>query len=383
MSIRIDGYSERGMVNAVCEDIIRSEDVNQLTKFLSWCSFPFQQQGRPDFSGITSARIIVEQSFSDFGDLDLLILLDHADRKQAVLIEAKVATETRRTVHDQWENFLSFLQGDSRHTSSLFVQLYRKMQLIKRVADMNQSFEPHPIWGRQSLGANRVVLKAAQLLAEYRSNPWYIALVPDDNGRVAEFFSTSLKSYIPQSDQLPGWDVSRIGYLTWPSVHEHIQKEPDQWKRSLAAFKWNDHQVYQPLRADCGNIAAGSVALWKGQRVVIVYPGQRSHRAIPAFDKPYFPMSFLVDAEELTLLDEDRIEIGVYQPKNGETYNWNPPAKEQFQPPDRAIVPVPPQLVKVTEAGWKTTRVVLVNTEGIEQGDVFHVFPHHLQRLTM
>lgn len=147
MAIRIDGYSERGMVNAVCEDIIRADGVHQLQTFLSWCSFPFQQQGVPDFSGITAARFLVEQGFSDFGDLDLLILLDHANRKQAILIEAKVATDNRKCVDDQWADFSSFLRGDRKHTSSLFVQIYRKLRLIERVADLNRPFEPHPIWG--------------------------------------------------------------------------------------------------------------------------------------------------------------------------------------------------------------------------------------------
>ncbi len=383
MPVRIDGYSERGMVNAVCEDIIRAEDVEQLTTFLSWCRFPFQQQGIPDFSGITSARILVEQGFSDFGDLDLLILLDHADRKQAILMEAKVATDTPKRIDDQWEDFLSFLQGDSAQTSSLFVQLYRKLRLIERVADLNRPFEPHPIWGRQSLGANRVVLKAAQLLAEYRANPWYVALVPDDGNRVARFFSTTLRDYTHQPPLLPGWDVSRMGYLTWPDVHKHMQDEPDQskWKRSLSAFEWNDHQVYQRLRPDSGEIVAGSVALWNGQRIVVVVPGKRSHRAISAMiDTACFPKSFPVLDAELTLLPEPRNETGGQQPTRGKTYTWNPPATEPFQPSDRAPVPAPPQLVKVRQAGWEMTRVIQVNAAGDEQGDEFHVFPHHLQR---
>lgn len=383
MPFRIDGYSERGMVNAVCEDIIRAEDVTQLTTFLSWCSFPFQQQGLPDFRGITAARILVEQGFSDFGDLDLLILLDHADRKQAILIEAKVATDTPKRIYEQWDDFLSFIKGRGDETSSLFVQIYRKLRLIERVADLNRPFEPHAIWKRQSLGENRIVLKAAGLLHEYRANPWYIVIVPDDGNSVRHFFSSTLQDFIPNPEQLPGWGVARMGYLTWPDLHNRFQQEPAKWRRSLSALDWNEHQIYQQHRPDSGEMTAGTVADWNGQRIVIVDPGKVRPRAISAMTDihaAFFPNSFPVRADELTPLPEPRFDIRQHQPARGAIYTWNPPTTEGFQPPDRAPVPIPPQLVKVRQASWETTRVVLVNPDGEEQGDEFHVFPHHLER---
>jgi hypothetical protein len=385
MSLRINGYSERGMVNAVCEDIMHARGVQRLATPLSWCRFPFQPEGVPDFGGITAAHILVEQSFSDFGDLDLLFLLDHADRKQSVLIEAKVATDTSspKRIDDQWEDFLSFLQGDADQTSSLFVQLYRKLRLIERVADLNRPFDPHPLWGRQSLGANRVVLKAARLLADYREHPWYVALVPDDSHDVARFFSSTLRDYRPDPHQLPGWDVRRMGYLTWPELHDHVREEPAQaqWQRTLSAFEWNEHQIYQRRAVAAGEVAVGTVALWNGQRIVIVITGKRTHRAIlEVSDTTRFPKSFPVSVDEVNPLAEARVETALHQPARGTTYNWNPPTMDPIQPPDRAPVPTPPQLVKVRQGGWETTRVIRVNAAGSEEGDEFHVFNHHLQR---
>lgn len=390
MGIRIDGYSERGMLNAVCEDIVRAGDFQTLETFLDWCRFPFQKRV-PDFSDITAAQILVEQSFSDFGDLDLLILLDHAnrkqesERKQAVLIEAKVATDTPKRIYDQWDDFLSFLRGGGDQTSSLFVQIYRKLRLIERVADLNRPFEPHPIWKRLSLGENRIVLKAAGQLAKYRGNPWYVALVPDDSNAVRDFFSSTLEEFIPTPPELlPGWDKTRMGYLTWPDLDiNHFKQEPAKWQRSLSALDWNEHQIYQQLRPDSGAILAGTLADWNGQRIIIVKQGKRTPRAILAttdINTAFFPKSFTVRAEELTLLPGLRMEIGCHQPAQGMTYTWNPPTTEQFQPPDRAPVPTPPQKVEVRRAGWETTCVVLVNPAGVEQGEEFHVFPHHLLR---
>jgi len=386
MAIRIDGYSERGMVNAICEDICRAGDLHQLTKFLSWISFPFQPKNIPDFSGITSARFLVEQGFSDFGDLDLLILLDHADRKQAILIEAKVAAETGKRIDDQWTNFLAFLQGVSKHRSSLFVQLYRKLRLIERTADLNKPFETHPFWKKQSLGEKRVVLKAAQLLAEYRENPWYVALTPDNSNAVYDFFATTLREYTPNPQQLPNWDVSRMGYLTWPDLHKHFLDESDKsiWQRSLSTFDWNEHQIYQKHIPVPGKIIEGSLArlISTGQQVVIVVKGTLNHRVIEFTglkETSNFPKSFPVKADELTPMAEPIIDISIYQPKRGSIYFWNPQT-QPIQPSDRALVPEPPKIVKVKDAGWENTRVILVNAEGVEQGIEFHVFPDHLER---
>jgi hypothetical protein len=119
MPVTLRGYSERGMVNALCNDICREWDGNTemevLKAFLDLCEFPLLGD-KPDFSGLKEATLIVEQSFSDFGDLDLLILLDYRDgRKRAVLAEAKVATDTGNpvTIQDQWDDFHAYLAGDS------------------------------------------------------------------------------------------------------------------------------------------------------------------------------------------------------------------------------------------------------------------------------
>ena len=125
------------------------------------CHFPFARPA-PDFSGLARATLVVEQSFSDFGDLDLLILLDYSDgRKRAVLAEAKVATDTGcpATIRDQWDDFLAFLGGDATKTSSLFVQLYRKVRLMEQVSDLNTRLRPDAASRRWSLGNNRVVLR--------------------------------------------------------------------------------------------------------------------------------------------------------------------------------------------------------------------------------
>jgi hypothetical protein len=96
---------------------------------------------QPNFSNIKNAKLIVEQSFSDFGDLDLLILLDHnrpsgdsnSPTKQAILIEAKVSTDTNywQTLEDRLGEFMRLIADGEGGTSNLFVQLHRKVRLVE------------------------------------------------------------------------------------------------------------------------------------------------------------------------------------------------------------------------------------------------------------
>lgn len=173
MSVTLRGYSERGMINALSDDLCRAPDPALADgDFLSWFRFPAQQTA-PVFSGISDATLLVEQSFSDFDDLDLLVLIDRNGGKEAAVIEAKVATDkaTPVTIWNQWNRFHRFIGGEKKYRSSLFVQLFRKLRLVERVRDLDAPLPQHPIWGRQSLGANRVVLRAADLLAQYAGVP--------------------------------------------------------------------------------------------------------------------------------------------------------------------------------------------------------------------
>ncbi len=85
-----------------------------LERFLSLCHFPLATP-QPVFERLAHAHLLVEQSFSDFGDLDLLILLKHQKdaQEQAVLVEAKVCTDTGswKGIEDQWADFRSVPRG--------------------------------------------------------------------------------------------------------------------------------------------------------------------------------------------------------------------------------------------------------------------------------
>ncbi len=373
------------MINALSNDIRYSnEPVARLESFLSWCTFPFVRPA-PTFNEINCAKLIVEQSFSDYGDPDLLILLDYVDATtRAVLAEAKVSTDTGapRTIYDQWDDFLTFLDGDRSKSSSLFVQLYRKVRLIQQAHNLEQGFPPDMFARRWSLGNNRVVRNAATLLTGYRVDPWFLAIVPDPTEAVSAFFNDHLQHFDPEPYNLPQWDVTRWGFLSWPYLHQQVLGQPNNWPQVIRNLAWNQHQIY-PIEPQPDAVPAQGFLLYQNQTVYVAVPSTTNCRIVPANQAgPRFPKSFLVPTLNLVAQGQpaaagNRNDL---RPLVGNAYQWTPPPAEDPRPPRRGSVPVPPQRVMILARGWETSQVRQVDAGNQPFGNSFHVFNHHLVR---
>lgn len=238
--LKLCGYSERGMINALCYEMCYSPDSLRLVReFLNLFTFPFS---KPDFEGVESATFVVEQSFSDFGDLDLLILLN-GSKKQAVLLEAKVKTSQTNdwSIVPQWAAFCDLPKATAQ-TSNLFMQLYRKMRLIEKIRSDSEAVEPNDRMPRASLGQNLVVASAVEQLKPYCSQTWFVALVPENKDRAQQFFEREL----PKPIDAPGWDHRTMGFVTWEEVEEHMLERPEDWPHTLQNFERNKGQIYGP-----------------------------------------------------------------------------------------------------------------------------------------
>ena len=135
--IEILGYSERGVINALFYDILNSPNQTKLiSDLLELANEEF------DFN-ISKCKILIEQSFSDFGDSDVLLLVENNGKKQAIFLEAKV-----KTFNGKWDivkEFTKFkdLKGKDRNgnkiipTSNLFTQLYFKNRLWYELKNNN------------------------------------------------------------------------------------------------------------------------------------------------------------------------------------------------------------------------------------------------------
>ena len=244
--MEISGYSERGVINSLFHEINFSQNNLQLLNdFLSLVSFPY----RTVVFQISDAKILIEQSFSDFGDADAVILVNNQGDKEAVFIEAKVKTSQKPywSILEEFEDFKSGIKKISVSSSNLFVQLYHKVRLAKalqiggrRQLQNGVKFPRCSSKTDRKIGNNKVVLKAVEQLEGFCKSPLFIALVPDDISKLRDFYKDTLKGYSPEGFQ--DWDIRNWGYLSWAQVKEFCEEY--SLGVTLKTFEWNDGQIY-------------------------------------------------------------------------------------------------------------------------------------------
>lgn len=267
MSIAIRGYSERGILNSLLYEIrYRADGLPSLIELLKLMSLP-NARPQPNWEGIHHAQVIVEQSFSDFGDLDALILLD-GPVQQAVFIEAKVKTAQRTAwlIQDEWARFgkhLARTDDADRSSSNLFVQLYRKQKLVCHVRGEN--CESDKVANHWRIGTNPVVLRAKEELAKYcqDSSPvWFVGIVPDTAENMEQFFSSVVGSY--QNDRLSAWNPKLLGHLSWERLEQWVKTRPEQFADTLRCFAFNREQIYVAGAASSSTFRAGTTVTYAG-----------------------------------------------------------------------------------------------------------------------
>jgi len=381
MAVRLLGYSERGMVNALCDDMAHSLDpASAVSSFLSWFDFPALQ---PDFSNVENATLLVEQSFSDFGDLDLLILVENNDETlQAVLIEAKVSNDTRSwaTVEDRWAEFLGMFDGGGWNTSNLFVQLFRKVRLADSLAEHPGPFAADLFVPRGSPSQNAVVRRAVAELEKYikGGNVWFGAILPDDPDDLEAFSRDTLQT-CTVAQRLPRWNTSRWGFLSWRTIDENTKQN---WPRTQVGFEWNRGQIYRlepPLQH---SVQVGQVYLHGETKVYVVLPGQGDGCRVVELiggDRNFFWNTMKVKVAELCPCESsDQLDDVPSLPLNGSTYTWHCGEDGDRLPPQNNTVEIDKGTpVTVVRASWYTSRVRMANAPN---GPTFRVYTHHLNR---
>lgn len=244
--VRVCGYSERGILNALLYEIGFSADsVGVLSGLLSLVRVP---GSACDFPGLLGAEVLVEQSLSDFGDADVVLLLHGADWRRVVFIEGKVKPSQAGswTVHGAWREFLA-RKDNKLDSSNLFTQLYHKVRFVESLreggiakAERGVPFPDCSTKTLRKLGNNPVVRKAAQMIEVYAEEALYIAVVPDSVSNLSDFYGNELRSG-PASDVV-GWNTNGWGYLTWKQVEDYCQQQG--LVNTLRVFDFNRGQIY-------------------------------------------------------------------------------------------------------------------------------------------
>jgi hypothetical protein len=246
--MKITGYSERGAINSLFYEMAYSNhSIELLQDFLALAKIPLAELIGTDF---TDTRILIEQSLSDFGDADAVLLLDSAKSKTAVFIEAKV----KPSQNENWtleKEFKVFKQGilmeHQLSSSNLFTQLYHKVRFVAGlksggVAALNTGLD-FPLCSTKAvrkIGSNPVVRKAVEVIEPYCEQVWYLALVPDTIANIEVFIQRFVDA--PPQTGLIGWDTSHWGWLSWETVSKFCTSA--RLKNTSEVLKFNAGQIY-------------------------------------------------------------------------------------------------------------------------------------------
>lgn len=251
--MKVIGYSERGVVNSLFYEMSyrpSPKDKELLGDFVGHMHFPFSTCA---VSEIREATVLVEQSLSDFGDSDAIILLDTDKGPLAIFIEAKV----KRSQSGEWgidREFRAFRNPApdlKNHSSNLFTQLYYKLRFANGLREDLTNLEKGLSFSKQiskketrRIGKNPVVRRAVEeKIGPFLENTRYVALVPDQLKNVEDFFENTLKTSPPEGYR--EWDVSHYGFLCWSEVEDFCKKK--DLGNTLEVFEYNRGQVYKTL----------------------------------------------------------------------------------------------------------------------------------------
>jgi hypothetical protein len=222
--MKIVGYSERGIINSLVFSI--SEHENELmTAFIKQIELPYKIDiGEPD-----NYEILLEQSFSQFGDSDLVIIANYKNPsdKKVLFFEGKVKTWGVKN----WIISKQYIKHNSPvkyygYSSNLFFQLKSKELLVK---NLNGIFEIDKYEKYRKLGDNGVVLLAAEKI-KLASGYFYIGIIPSTETQIKDFLEKEYK------DELP------IKLLAWETVERFCENMKLQ--KVLDMFAYNKGQIY-------------------------------------------------------------------------------------------------------------------------------------------
>lgn len=218
--MKIYGYSERGMINSLIYSI--GDDKKLITEFLHLI-FPESIIGKPkDYD------IFLEQSFSDFGDADLVIIAEYSKKvKKSFFFEAKVKTFLGNwNIDAQYNKYMSN-QKYYGWTSNLFYQLYLKQLMIDNFAILTSGVkDEHEGEKIRKLGENEIVYKAINMIGS--EDAYYVGIVPIKKEMIDKF--------------LIGKDIN-IHFLLWETIHEFCND--NNLTKVLEMFDYNGEQIYK------------------------------------------------------------------------------------------------------------------------------------------
>ncbi len=220
--MQIYGYSERGMINS----IIYSMNENQILRLIKKIAGYKNEE-----SHYESVIILIEQSLSDFGDADLIVVYNVDGMKHVVFVEAKVKTYGTKTwsIENEYNKFNNI---EKNNGSNIFRQLSLKKALIENISHVKDRVEisQEKIYRNKKnrrIGGNGIVLKALDLIKD-ASNYHFIGLVPAKREEIENLIIKSEEKF--------------IRLIPWSEIEAFAEEE--KLLNVIENFKYNYGQIY-------------------------------------------------------------------------------------------------------------------------------------------
>jgi len=250
MGIKVLGYSERGLINSLFYELsYKADGASLLGQLLDKA---YYSDSKASF-GVSNPIILIEQSFSDFGDADAVLSFENDGRRQTVFVEAKVKTceKDEWKIGREFEEFRTGIGAKRLSSSNLFTQLYHKYRLadgitkgsIAAVASEGLLFPDCSTRSPRKLGKNKIVLQAAEMISKSLDDVTFLGIVPDKMENIEEFVDSTLRLFNPGSDPNWRWSVRNWGWLNWQTIKEYC--EVNGFENTLGNFKHNEEQIFE------------------------------------------------------------------------------------------------------------------------------------------
>lgn len=240
--MKILGYSERGIINSLIFSI--GDDKELMGKFIGLMDLPEPfKLGNP-----VNYTVLLEQSFSQFGDADLVIIIhykyyndtkdEEPEDKKVLFIEGKVKTSgSNWIIQTQYNNYDEKEQYENKvkysgYSSNLFFQLHLKKLMFDKWSEIKENglVEEPKFEEPRKIGVNEIVLKAFKLINCKES--YYVGIIPTKESDINEF------------DGKIDFDMS---FLSWETVEKFCEDNKSEYpnlEKVIKIFDYNDKQIY-------------------------------------------------------------------------------------------------------------------------------------------
>lgn len=232
----IYGYSERGIINSLIFSL--GNNIPLMKKFIDYLKIPHPFAiGEPvDFD------ILLEQSFSEFGNADLVINIkyNNPENNKVLFIEGKVKTAQKKhwSLEKQFYDFekKTSYQG---YSSNLFFQLHlKKLMMEKKDFVLKESIKEPRINNWRKIGNNKIVWKAFEMIKN--STPHYIGIVPSNNEEIEKFKRelNKINSIISIANDMH--------FVSWKTIKQftEIKEYESKFNNVKLNFEFNEGQIY-------------------------------------------------------------------------------------------------------------------------------------------